>query len=57
MNGIIDRGNTKTKIFAFNKDVLIKRHSFLMREEQYIIQTIKSFSFDRGIISSSAKYF
>lgn len=54
MNGIIDRGNTKTKIFAFNKNTLVKRHSFFNEEEQDIVQTIKSFSFDRGIISSSA---
>lgn len=54
MNGIIDIGNTKTKIFAFNKNTLVKKHSFFNEEEKDIIQTIKSFSFDKGIISSSA---
>lgn len=54
MNGIIDIGNSKTKIFAFNKNKLVKRQSFFNEEEQDIVQTIKSFGFDKGIISSSA---
>lgn len=53
MNCIVDIGNTKTKIFFFEKDVLKDSGFFLNEEEKKIADFILATPFDQGIVSCS----
>lgn len=54
MNCIIDRGNTKTKVYLFINNELIEAFSFFNEEEKQLKDKLASLSFNKGIISSSS---
>ena len=54
MNCIVDRGNTKTKIYFFQEDELISSYAALNTEEDQLIAFLNKHSFERGICSSSS---
>ena len=54
MNCVIDRGNTKTKIYLFENDLQIDMFSFFNEDEILIKQKMDSLNFSNGIISSSS---
>lgn len=54
MNCIIDRGNTKTKIYLFEQNEQVEDYSFFNDEENQIKDKLSSLKFSRGIISSSS---
>lgn len=53
MNCIVDIGNTKTKIFFFEKDILKNLGVFLNEEEKEIADFMLSIPFKQGIVSCS----
>ncbi len=55
MNCVIDQGNTRTKIYFFQKEELIKAFTFLNNEVKAIESTLNKEVFVRGIYSSSSK--
>lgn len=54
MNLIVDIGNTRTKLYLFEKDDLLERQVFLNEEEQKIEESIKALNYNKMIVSSSA---
>lgn len=54
MNLIIDRGNTRTKIYFFKYNECVRQFVFMNEEDEAIKKCITSSSFEKGIISSSA---
>ena len=55
MNCVIDQGNTRTKIYFFQKEELIKAFTFLNNEVKAIESTLNKEVFVHGIYSSSSK--
>ncbi len=54
MNCIVDRGNTKTKVYLFEHNEEKESFSFFNTDEIHLKQKIKNLEFNRGIISSSS---
>lgn len=54
MNCIVDRGNTKTKIYFFKGNELQEMFSFLNENEDFMHQELSHLCFESGIISSSS---
>lgn len=54
MNCVIDRGNTKTKVFFFDNTELVHSYHFNNDEQGAIEATLKTNEFNQGIISSSS---
>lgn len=54
MNLVIDRGNTRTKIYLFKQNEVVEKNIFLNEEEQSILKKIEQYKHCKKIISSSA---